>query len=226
MNDHLTPQPAVSRRERPAKSALTRDEIIATAVRLFRSEGLKRVTMRSVAKALDTGHASLYVYVRDTADLHAQILDAELAAVAFPDGDQPWRESLVALLIEYGRVLFSHAEIAKTVFFARLDGPNFLAIVEGILAQLERGGVTGRAAAWGVDVLLLQASASAAEHADAAGDSPAPIADPRSSNTAIDSALYPTIVALRDELFSGTPLARSEWAIERLIDGLMAARKD
>src|SRR6185437_6867831 len=67
-----------SRRERPAKPALTRDGIVAAALGILREEGLGKVTMRRVAQELDTGHASLYVYVRDTGDLHAQVLDALL----------------------------------------------------------------------------------------------------------------------------------------------------
>ncbi len=71
-----------SRRQRPAKPALTRQGIVDAAVSIMQAEGLAKVTMRSVAAALDTGPASLYVYVRDVEDLHAQILDAQLAPVA------------------------------------------------------------------------------------------------------------------------------------------------
>src|ERR1700761_7653265 len=83
----VPPAPPPNRRERPAKPALTRDGIVAAALLVLRAEGLGKVTMRRVAQQLDTGHASLYVYVRDTADLHAQVLDALLApalAVAGP----------------------------------------------------------------------------------------------------------------------------------------------
>ncbi|WP_279583358.1 helix-turn-helix domain-containing protein [Fodinicola feengrottensis] len=60
---------------RPAKPALTRESIVGTAVMLMGAEGLNRVTMRRLAQELDTGAASLYVYVRNTAELHAAILD-------------------------------------------------------------------------------------------------------------------------------------------------------
>src|ERR1700761_1100430 len=84
-----------SRRERPAKPALTREGIIAAAARILRDEGLGKVTMRRVAQELDTGHASLYVYVRNTEDLHAQLLDAQLAgALAGPPPEGTWRSRL------------------------------------------------------------------------------------------------------------------------------------
>jgi AcrR family transcriptional regulator len=54
----------ISRRERPAKPALTREGIVATALEVMRAEGLDRVTMRRLATELDTGAASLYVCSR------------------------------------------------------------------------------------------------------------------------------------------------------------------
>jgi AcrR family transcriptional regulator len=224
MSDQV-PAPT-NRRERPPKPALTREGIIATALELFRSGGLSGVTMRSVARALDTGHASLYVYVRDTADLHAQILDAELAAIAIPDYSEPWRSSLVELLMDYRRVLFSNADIAKTVLFTRLDGPNYTALAEAVLTLLDKGGITGQAAAWGVDVLLQQAAATAAEHAHSAVNSPTPRQAPRANEVPVDANRYPRIAALREDLFSGTPTSRSEWAITMLIEGLLAVGRD
>src|SRR5690242_11660406 len=111
---------ARSRRERPAKLALSREGIVAAGLGGRRAEGLERVTMRRVAAELDTGAASLYVYVRDTEDLHAQLLDALLSsvAVAIP-GDGNWRERLVAALWEYARTLFDYPGIARMALFTR-----------------------------------------------------------------------------------------------------------
>jgi len=97
----------ISRRERPAKPALTREGIVATALEVMRAEGLDRVTMRRLATELDTGAASLYVYVRNTAELRAYMLDELLAGLDLSPvtaaGD--WRERLVAVLWSYTVVL-------------------------------------------------------------------------------------------------------------------------
>src|SRR5258708_33807210 len=101
-NKHLAPR---SRRERPAKPALTRQGIIDVALTILRDEGLNKVTMRRIAEALDTGPASLYVYVRNTTDLHVHILDALLAAVTEPlPAEGTWRDRLKQLLANYGLV--------------------------------------------------------------------------------------------------------------------------
>lgn len=226
MNEE-TDQRAQSRRERPAKPALTREGIVAAAVRIFRADGLSKVTMRSVAQALDTGHASLYVYVKNTEDLHAQVLDAELSSLALPDAGRPWRDSLITLLIDYGNILLSHAEIARMAIRTRPNGPNSAALVEAILAQLARGGVTGLPAAWGVDVLLQYPTAVAAEHGDSSpAGSPPTIASQTPDTHApgpVDPKRYPHTAAVAEHLVSGTPQSRAEWAINVLIDGLLTA---
>src|SRR6201995_6118200 len=90
-----------SRRNRPAKPALTRAGIVAAAVEIMAAEGLPKVTVRRLAEDLDTGPASLYVYFRNTAELHAAILDELLGTVAPPPSGGDWRERLEQVLTDY-----------------------------------------------------------------------------------------------------------------------------
>lgn len=170
VTEHPAPRP--SRRERPAKPALTRDGIIGTAVALMRAEGLRRVTMRRLAQELDTGPASLYVYVRNTAELHAAVLDDLLGAVDLgpvrADGD--WRDRLVRVLTSYTAVLFEHPGLARSALVARPSGERYLDLVEALLSLLDEGGVPGERAAWAIDLLLQFATATAAEHASGEKD--------------------------------------------------------
>src|ERR1700744_1966845 len=100
--------PTRSRRERPAKAALSRPGNVTPPVALMRAEGLERVTMRRLAEQLDTGPASLYVYVRDTADLHAAVLEEMLGQVDLTPaaGAGDWRARLTEVLRSYLGVLF------------------------------------------------------------------------------------------------------------------------
>lgn len=217
-----TPAPR-SRRERPAKPALTHEGIVATAVRLMETDGLQRVTMRRLAQELDTGPASLYVYVANTAELHAAILEELLGAVDLSpvDGRGDWRERLTRLLDSYTHVLFQHPSLAHSALVARPSGPNHLALVEAVLALLHEGHVPDAQAAWGVDVLLQVATAAAAEHStraqsvDAAEEHGAMVTALREA----PSATYPRIAALGDELVSGTPRQRLDWIFHAVING-------
>jgi AcrR family transcriptional regulator len=216
-----------SRRERPAKPALTRAGIIDAALSLMRSDGLGRVTMRRIASALDTGPASLYVYVRNTEDLHAQILDALLASVpplAVGEPGQSWRKRIKAVLTGYSQVLFEHPEMARMALSTQPSGPNYLSLVDAILGLLLEGGVGETEAAWGVDLLLLAMTAEAAEHIERGPE------EAKADLTALGVQLasaepgrYPNISRLGGRLLSGSGGGRLDWALDVLLAGLLNA---
>jgi AcrR family transcriptional regulator len=219
------PDPPRSRRERPAKPALTRDGIIATAVAMMRAEGLDRVTMRRLAQELDTGPASLYVYVRNTAELHAAVLDELMGAVDLSPvtagGD--WRDRLVQVLTSYTTVLFEYPGLAQSALVSRPSGERYLDLAEALLSLLTQGGVPAEQAAWGLDQLLLVATATAAEHATqqrAVGAQD----DWDALTTALQNAstdTHPHIAALSADLVSGSGPARLIWSFRMMIDGMM-----
>jgi AcrR family transcriptional regulator len=213
-----------SRRERPAKPALTREGIIGTAVTLMRAEGLDRVTMRRLAQQLDTGAASLYVYVHDTAELHAAVLDEMLGAVdlapAGAEGD--WRDRLVRVLTSYTAVLFEHPGLARSALVARPFGKHYLKLVEALLALLAEGGVPAGQAAWGLDLLLQFATATAAEQSTRHRSPGA-----REEMDALDAAVrdaspatHPHLAAMGRDLLSGTGRSRLAWGFHVLIGGI------
>src|SRR5690349_22139394 len=118
----MSPRPApVSRRDRPAKPALSRAGAVAVALRIMREEGLERVTMRRLATELDTGPASLYVYVQNMAELHGAILDELLAELRLPPAGtgERWRDELIELLSGYTRMLLDHPSLARSVLTLR-----------------------------------------------------------------------------------------------------------
>lgn len=184
--------------------------------------------MRRIAKDLDTGPASLYVYVRNTEDLHAQILDALLGSIgkASPKGGT-WQDRLKGLLTRYMRVLFAHPEIARMAMSTHPSGPNYLSLVDGVLGLLREGGVPDREAAWAIDLLLQLATATAVEHG-----TPRP-----SSRTEVeeltlalqiatsDAKLYPHIARLGNELLSGEGPDRFEWSVDVLLAGVARTRR-
>ncbi len=211
-----------SRRERPAKPALTREGIIDAALTILAEEGLGKVTMRRVATALDTGHASLYVYVRDTEDLHAQILDSLLGRMPALSHRGDWRARLHELLTSYNEVLHAHPEIARMTMAAHPVGPNYFALVESILDLLSEGGVPDKDAAWGVDLVLSAVTANAVEHsADAfSGENDDTLAA-MAAQIATTGQRYPRIVHLGDEMLSGTGTERFHWGLDVLINGIL-----
>ncbi|MGV9293100.1 TetR/AcrR family transcriptional regulator [Amycolatopsis sp. NPDC003676] len=210
-----------NRRERPAKPALSREGIVAAALDVVRREGAERVTMRRLAKELDTGPASLYVYVRDTDELHAAVLDELLGEVTATTADGDWRSRLWTVVSTYRDVLYAHPGLARVALVTPLNGPNYLAIVDTVLGLLAEAGVPSGPAAWTVDLLLLVATASAVEHSTRKDR---PDSDQRHDALAetvrgLSPETHPHIVAASENLFSGNGDARSRWAIDALLNG-------
>ena len=227
MDVNATHGVAKRRRERAAQPPLTRQGVINAALAILHNEGLDKVTMRRIAAALDTGAASLYVYVRDTEDLHAQLLDALLGTVAVsPPAGRSWRERLKALLTSYALVLFAYPAIARMTMTTHPSGANYLALVDAILALLRQGGVADREAAWAVDALLLFATAIAAERGahkqPHQADEFSALA--RAIHTA-DAGLYPEIARLGDELLSGQGPDRFQWSLDVFLSGVLTTRR-
>jgi AcrR family transcriptional regulator len=215
----------VSRRERPAKPALTREGIVAAAVGVMRAEGLDRVTMRRLAQELDTGAASLYVYLRNTAELHAAMLEELLGQVDLSPvtaaGD--WRDRLIKVLWSYTSILFEQPGLAQSVLVTRPSGPAYLSLAEGILALLSAGRVPPDRAAWAVDLLLHFATSTAAEQGtrkraiDASDEEDALVAALREAS----AGTFPHIAALGMELMSGGGQDRLTWGFGVLINGIL-----
>jgi AcrR family transcriptional regulator len=217
-----------SRRERPAKPALSREWIIAETIDIMRTEGLEKATMRRVAQALDTGPASLYVYVANTAELHSAVLDELLGAL--PNQQiGAWNEQLEALLRSYADILFAHPGLARSALVIRPTGPNAIRLYDRVLGLLLDGGVAVDRAAWGVDLLLQYVTGNAAEHSDPTpGDIDAPVDDDAEMSAlatalrAADPESTPHIARHVDVVLSGEPTQRVTWAIQSLITGITA----
>jgi AcrR family transcriptional regulator len=210
----------ISRRERPAKAPLSRDAIVRTALAILSEDGLEKVTMRRIADALDTGAASLYVYVRDTQDLHLQILDALVAEVPAPKPGPKWRAHLTEVTEAFLALLMRHPEIARMAIANHAMGPNAMRLADTVAGLLLRGGATTRGAAWGVDLVLAFVVATAVEHAGRSESEHEELVDLRQT-LLLDAATHPSLSKLGDELISGEGRGRFRWGLEVIVSGIL-----
>ena len=211
----------VSRRTRPAKSPLSQEAIVTTALDLLSREGMAGLSLRKVAIALDTGAASLYVYVANLDELHALVLDRVLGEVVTPperDGD--WRHRLKATLRSYSEALFGRPGLAQVALSTIPSGPNMVELTESLLGLLEQGGVEAGRAAWAVDLLLLHASAFTAERDNRRSDDEIAMRRAQEALGSVSPEQHPHIYALGPELFSGGQ-SRYDWGLDVLINGVL-----
>lgn len=216
-----------SRRARPAKAPLSQRVIVEAAVRLVDREGLDAVTMRRVAQELDTGSASLYVYVSNRRHLLDLLLDDVMAEIAVPTAGT-WQERLIGLLQSSVATLGKRRGLALAALGMIPTGQNAMLVQEQVLGLLREGGLNDATIAWAVDLLALLVTASAAE-LSIYGDRMAEGEEIQDVLQRVNDAFaslppeqFPLIAALRPLMLTGSGDDRFRWWIEVILTGLAA----
>ncbi|HEY2318497.1 MAG TPA: TetR/AcrR family transcriptional regulator [Solirubrobacteraceae bacterium] len=215
-----------STRDRPAKPPLSEGSILDTALRVLREEGLDAVTMRRLATELDTGPASLYVYIRNRDELLNALLDRIGGTVELEEPDPArWREQLHRLVGGFLRAMEAHRGIARVAIANIPTGENSLRAAENMLALLLAGGITPQDAAWACDILPLITTSLAVETAtyEERGDEPDTVGEELAAFfSTLPPDRYPHLTRCATELTSGDGDARFRFAIDAFLDGLVA----
>jgi AcrR family transcriptional regulator len=229
------PGPPHSRRARPAKEALSRGLIVDTALELLRTEGYEATSMRRVAQALDTGPASLYVYVANRDELLDLMLDRAIAQVPLPELDPSrWREQLKEVM--HGQVRLMTEEypgLTRLAMATIPTGPGALRVADAMIALMRAGGMSDQAAGYACDILSLYAQAQALEMAlflERAGNSEekmyAFFEEVGRRFAELPPERYPSLTAIVPMLMAGSGDERFDLGLDVLINGLLATPMD
>lgn len=155
-----------SRRDRPAKAPLSRAVIVDAALELAADDGVEGVTLRRVARALDTGPASLYVYIANRDDLLQRMLDRAVSEVSeIAVKPKRWRRRLIVLFNDVLEALDRYPGIAEVALGSAASSPSAAAVTENAIALLRVGGIEDPTAAWACEALWLHTVATAARRA-------------------------------------------------------------
>ena len=181
--------------------------------------------MRRVAAELDTGAASLYVYVHNRQDLLNKMFDAVVGEVdlgAEPDPKR-WREQLEALVTRMRDAMDGYPGIARVPLANIPTGPNAARGADRVLGLLRAGGIDDRSAAWFVDVVSLYINAASFERSIYVeqGTSPEDQGQLLDAFERLDPEQYPNMVALLPELTSGDGDERFAFGLRLMINGLL-----
>src|SRR5271154_3225311 len=153
-----------STRDRPAKAPLSEDAVVDAALAILKSEGPDAVTMRRVAAALDTGAASLYVYVSGREGLLQAMLDRVTATIELETPDPSrWRAQLHSLLQRMHQALAAHPGIAAMTLADPPTTEAVLLLTENLLGILLAAGLDPQDAAWACDIFVLLVTGAARE---------------------------------------------------------------
>jgi AcrR family transcriptional regulator len=218
-----------SRRDRPAKPALSRAAIVDAALAIAREEGVQALSMRRLAQALDTGAASLYVYVANRDELWELLFDAAVGTVATePTDPARWREQLHALTARMVHMMAVEYPGMAGLAMARIPvGDNALRVSESMLSLLKAGGVGDQAAAYAADLISMYQTAIAYEQSLYAALYKDPEHEVREIEriaarfATVSPERFPTIAALREQLTSGDGEERFSLGLDVIVNGLL-----
>src|ERR1700722_2793429 len=219
-----------STRDRPAKAPLSEDAVVDAALAILKSEGLEAVTMRRVAAALDTGAASLYVYVSGREALLQAMLDRVTATIELeaPDASR-WRAQLQSLLQRVQHALVAHPGIATVTLVDSPTSEAVLRLTENLLGILLAGGLDPQDAAWACDLLVSLVSAVAREDGvrgprdgSDVPDRPRQVDELYETFAGLPPDRFLLLVAHATEMVAGDGDERFRFAIDVVIDGVVA----
>lgn len=122
--------------------ALTRDDVVRTAVRLLDEVGLDGLTLRRLAGELGVSAPTLYWHVRDKRellDLMSEAIIGERQAALRPAKGQPWWEWLSAAAWAQYTALVGHRDAALVVAGNRPTEASLPAVEQVVGSLVEVG---------------------------------------------------------------------------------------
>ncbi|WP_372408686.1 TetR/AcrR family transcriptional regulator [Streptomyces luteireticuli] len=135
-------RPRRGRREQPA---LSREQIVSTALELLDAEGVAALSMRKLGTRLNAGATSMYTHVANKDELVELVVDAVYGEVEVPAPGAPddWRDATVRCAHSLRSTILRHpwmASVAGELGVTQL-GPNVMRLSEGMLALFETAGL-------------------------------------------------------------------------------------
>jgi AcrR family transcriptional regulator len=233
LTDGPAPMKAAARsrstRDRPAKAPLSVDSVVDAAMAILMSDGLEAVTMRRVAAALDTGAASLYVYVPRRQGLLQAMLDRVIAPIELEAPDpSSWRLQLHSLLQRLHDALVAHPGIAAMTLDDAPTTEAVLRLTENLLGILLAGGLDAQDAAWTCDIFVLLVTGAAREddvrrpHERVDKDRDDQADEIYQTMSGLPPERFPLLTTHAAQMVAGTAAERFGFAIDVVIDGVVA----
>jgi AcrR family transcriptional regulator len=129
---------------KPLRERLTRERVIAAALRIMDEEGREALTMRRIGRDLGVEAMSLYNHVRDKEDILDGICEHVMAQFQVPEAED-WAEGARLGAREYRRLLLAHPNVITlmTELKAPFMSTDSLRAYEFALDIFWRAGLSG-----------------------------------------------------------------------------------
>jgi AcrR family transcriptional regulator len=128
---------------------VTREQVLATALRIIDRDGAEGLSMRRLARTLGRDPMILYRHAPNKAALLDAVVETVLAQLKVDSADPDWVGQLRAVARDYRRLALAHPQVVPLLVTRPVATPlalrprGTLRPLEAVLALLARAGFTG-----------------------------------------------------------------------------------
>lgn len=212
---------------------LSRELIVSVALAQMAESGYDAVSMRTIARELGTGAASLYAHVANKDELDQLVIDRISSMITAPTPDPSrWEEQVKQMMRDLLDAYRHHPGSAQAALATIPTHEGGLRLAEALMATLMAGGIGVQAAAWFTDLVALYVSAIAAEESvwiergkarAAEGEhyrEEEVVASVRDVFASLPPAIYPILSSQAEVMTTGDGDDRFEFGLDVLLAGL------
>lgn len=116
------------------------ERVIETALEILDEDGADALSMRTLARRLDSSTATLYRHFPNRAALVGAVIDRVLAEIDVTDHADSWQQGCHRIATSYFQALSRHRGVSSLLAHHTPVGPNAAAVVERWLATLLNDG--------------------------------------------------------------------------------------
>jgi AcrR family transcriptional regulator len=212
---------APQREPRRRREPLTQEAIVDAALAVLDADGLDLLSMRHVARTLDTTAAALYWHVGSKDGLLDLIFDRVIGEQPVPDADPDhWDAQVKQVARTMRATILGHRDIVRLSIGRVPMGPNALRYADRVLAILRAGGLSDEHAVAGLQLLF---SVVMGFTIDETGVAPA--GEPAGAMVgrylaSLPAEQFPNLVAVAGHMAAGDADGRFELLLDFFVDGL------
>jgi TetR/AcrR family tetracycline transcriptional repressor len=231
MSTAIPPPPWARSPQRPPRrrrDPLTQEAIVEAALRVLDADGLDQLSMRHVARTLDTTASALYWHVGSKDGLLDLIFDRVIGEQHVPDPDpECWTEQVKAVARTMRATILGHRDLVRLSIGRLPMGPNALRYADRLLAILRAGGLPNPLAVAGHQLVFSVVIGFAIDETGEGGQPPADQPPPEAAGAmardylaSLPADRFPHLVAVADDFAGEHGDERFELLLDIFVGGL------
>jgi AcrR family transcriptional regulator len=128
--------------QRTARTPLSRERVLRTAVAIADESGIESVSMRNLAQQLGVDPMSLYKHVANKDDLLDGMVDMIVAEIDLTPSGEDWKAALRARVLDARAMLMRHRWASRVIETRTVTPPAIMRYFEAAVGILRSGGLS------------------------------------------------------------------------------------